>query len=128
MDRQINGCTNRVQDVYIGCDGKATMGYAASIVKDNGDQWRFRGEKNNAYQQEHLEIIQSIRDGNPVNEARQVAESSLTAIMGREASYSGREITWDALMKSEQDYTLAKYEFGDMPMPPVPMPGKYKFV
>lgn len=127
MDRQINGCTNRVQDVYIGCDGKATMGYAASIVKDSGDQWRFRGEKNNAYQQEHLEIIQSIRDGNPVNEARQVAESSLTAIMGREAAYSGREITWDALLKSEQDFTLAKYEFGDMPMPPVPMPGKYKF-
>ncbi len=126
MDRQINGCTNRVQDLIIGCDGKATLGYASSIVKDNGDQWRFRGEKNNSYQLEHLEIIQSIRDENPINEARQVAESTLTAILGREAAYSGREITWETLMESNQDYTLAKYEFGDMPMPPVPMPGKYQ--
>lgn len=128
MDRQINGCTNRVQDIVIGSDGKAKLGYAASIVKDNGDQWRYRGEKNNAYQVEHEDFIRSIRDGNPINEARQVAESSLTAIMGREAAYSGREITWDALMKSDQDFTLSKYEFGDMPMPPVRMPGKYKFV
>ena len=128
MDRQINGCTNRVQDTVIGCEGKATLGYITSIVKDNGDQWRFRGEKGNAYQLEHEEIIKSIRDGNPVNEARQIAESSLTAIMGREAAYSGREITWDALMESNQDFSLAKYEFGDMPLPPVPMPGKYKFV
>jgi len=128
MDRQINGCTNRVQDTVIGCDGKATLGYLTSIIKDNGDQWRFRGEKPNSYQLEHEEIIQSIREGNPINEARQVAESTLTAILGREAAYSGREITWDDLMKSEQDFSLSKYEFSDMPVPPVPMPGKYKLV
>jgi predicted dehydrogenase len=128
MDRQINGCTNRVMDLIIGCDGKATMGSFASVSKDDGDQWRFRGDRNNAYQVEHEEIIQSIRDGNPVNEARQVAESTLTAILGREAAYSGREISWDELMKSNQDFSLAKYELGDMPMPPVAMPGKYKFV
>jgi predicted dehydrogenase len=128
MDRQINGCTNRVQDMVIGSDGKATLGYMTAIIKDNGDQWRFRGEKPNSYQLEHEEIIQSIREGNPINEARQVAESSLTAILGREAAYSGREITWEELMKSNQDFSLAKYEFGDMPLPPVPMPGKYKFV
>jgi hypothetical protein len=104
------------------------MGSFASVSKDDGDQWRFRGDRNNAYQVEHEEIIQSIRDGNPVNEARQVAESTLTAILGREAAYSGREISWDELMKSNQDFSLAKYELGDMPMPPVAMPGKYKFV
>jgi hypothetical protein len=76
---------------------------------------------------EHVEIIQSIRDGNPVNEANIVAEATLTAIMGREAAYSGREITWEDLMKSNQDYSLPKYEFGDMPMPPVAMPGTYTF-
>jgi len=128
MDRQINGCTNRVLDTIIGTDGKALMGGFMSIVKDNGDQWRYRGERNNAYQLEHEEIIRSIREGNPVNEAIQVAESTLTAIMGREAAYSGRELTWEDLLKSNQDYSLAKYELGDMPMPPVAMPGKYKFV
>lgn len=127
MDRQINGCTNRVQDIIIGSSGKATMGYVTAIKKDDGEQWRFRGDRNNAYQQEHVEIIQSIRDGKPVNEAKQVAESTLTAIMGREAAYSGREIKWEDLMKSNQDLSPDKYELGDMPMPPVAMPGKYKF-
>lgn len=129
MDRQINGCTNRVMDTIIGSDGKAIIGPFASIMKDDGDQWRFRGDRNNAYQQEHVEIIQSIRDGNPVNEARQVAEATLTAIMGREAAYSGREITWEEVMNSNQDYSLPKYDLGEnMPMPAVAMPGKYKFV
>jgi predicted dehydrogenase len=127
MDRQINGCTNRVRDMVIGCEGKAFMGGISSIMKDNGDQWRYRGERNNAYQVEHEEFIQSIRDGNPINEAKQIAESTLTAIMGREACYSGREITWDNLMKSDQDFSLSKYELGDAPAFSVPMPGKYKF-
>ena len=128
MDRQINGCTDRVQDIIVGCSGKATMGYATGIKTDDGEQWRFRGDRINAYQLEHVEIIQSIRNGKPVNEAKQVAESTLTAIMGREAAYSGREIKWDELMKSEQDFTLDKYELGDLPISPVPMPGTYKFV
>lgn len=127
MDRQINGCTNRVRDEIIGTEGKAFLGSMAAVMKDNGDQWRFRGERNNAYQLEHEEIIRSIREGNPVNEARQVAESTLMAIMGREATYSGRELTWDDLMNSNQDFTLDKYELGDAPVPPVPMPGKYRF-
>jgi len=128
MDRQINGCTNRVMDMIIGSEGKAIMGNYGAIQKDDGNQWRFRDDRNNDYQLEHEEIIQSIRDGNPVNEARLVAEATLTAIMGREAAYSGREITWDEVMNSNQDFTLPKYEFGDAPMPPVAMPGKYKFV
>ena len=127
MDRQINGCTNRVGDQIIGSEGKALLGNITAVIKDNGDQWRFRGDRNNAYQLEHEEIIRSIRDGNPVNEAKQVAESTMTAIMGREAAYSGRELTWDDMMRSNQDFTLDTYELSDMALPPVPMPGKYKF-
>jgi len=76
---------------------------------------------------EHDELIHSIRIGEPINEAKQVAESTLTAFMGREAAYSGKEITWEMVMNSKQDFTLDKYEFGDLPVAPVPMPGKYNF-
>jgi len=128
QDRQINGCVNRVRDLVIGTKGRAFMGYPTYIEYDDGKSWRMREDRNNAYQVEHEELIRSIREGNPINEARQVAESTLTAIMGREAAYSGREITWDDMMTSKQDFSLNEYALGPMPMPPVAMPGKYKFV
>jgi hypothetical protein len=48
--------------------------------------------------------------------------------MGREACYSGKEITWEQMQHSKQDLSLKEYRFGDMPMPAVAMPGKYDFV
>jgi len=128
LDRQINGCTNYVDDEFIGVKGRANFSYRKTgiSVKD-GKSWRFRGERNNPYQVEHNELIQSIRTGNPINEAQQVAEATLTAIMGREAVYSGQEIDWDTALNAKQDFTLDKYEFGDLPVAPVPMPGKYRF-
>ena len=50
----------------------------------------------------------------------------MTAISGREACYSGQEITWETVKNTDQDFTLEKYELGDNPFAPVPMPGKYK--
>ena len=128
QDRQINGCVNRVRDVVLGNKGSAFMGYPTYIKFDEGGQWRPREDRNNAYQVEHEEFIRSIREGNPINEAKQVAESTLTAIMGREAAYSGREITWEDIRKSKQDFSLDQYSLMEMPMPPVAMPGKYQFV
>lgn len=129
LDRQINGCANYVDDEFIGVDGRANFSYRKTGTKlKDGKSWRFRGDRNNPYQVEHNELIQSIRTGNPINEAKQVAESTLTAIMGREAVYSGQEIDWDTAMNAKQDFTLEKYEFGDLPVAPVAMPGKYRFV
>ncbi|MBS0000221.1 MAG: Gfo/Idh/MocA family oxidoreductase [Cyclobacteriaceae bacterium] len=128
QDRQINGCVNRVRDLIIGSTGRAIMGYPTHIQYDDGRSWRPREDRNNAYQLEHEELIRSIREGNPLNEARQVAEATLTAIMGREAAYSGQEITWEDAMNSMQNFELKEYKLGEMPMPPVAMPGKYKFV
>src|SRR5213079_3615801 len=57
----------------------------------------------NPYVQEHADLIASIRAGKPLNEGQRVAESTLTAIMGRESAYSGQEVTWEQLMKSTMD-------------------------
>lgn len=128
LDRQINGCTNKVDDAFTGSKGSANFSYRRTGLKlRNGESWRFRGDRNNPYQVEHNELIQAIREGKPINEAKQCAESTLTAIMGREAVYSGQEITWDQIQNSPQDFTLDKYSFGDLPVAPVPLPGKYKF-
>ena len=52
------------------------------------------------YRIEHADLIASIRDGKPLNEAQNIAESTMTGILGREACYSGQEVTWDDAMKS----------------------------
>jgi predicted dehydrogenase len=128
LDRQINGCADYIDDVFIGAKGRGHFSYQhTGITGLDGTSWRYRGEKNNAYQTEHDELIHSIRIGEPINEAKQVAESTLTAIMGREAAYSGKEITWEMAMNTKQDFSLDTYEFGDLSVAPVPMPGKYKF-
>jgi predicted dehydrogenase len=126
LDRQINGCVNYVDDAIIGSDGRANfaqrnMGYTAK----NGS-WRFRGDRNNPYQTEHEVLIDSIRTGKPINDAKDMAESTLTAIMGREVCYSGQELDWDTAMNLKTELKPLKYEFGDNPIDPVPTPGKYR--
>ncbi len=55
------------------------------------------------YVQEHTDLIASIRAGKPVNELKSVAESTLTAIMGRMSAYTGKNVTWDEAMNSKED-------------------------
>jgi predicted dehydrogenase len=82
------------------------------------------------YVQEHIRLVASIRGDVPyVNEGEQVAESTLTCIMAREAAYSGMEITWDQAMASQQDLQPKAFDYKmKMDAPPLPAPGQYKFV
>ncbi|MDB6125810.1 MAG: Myo-inositol 2-dehydrogenase [Pedosphaera sp.] len=96
-------------------------------VKSEKNIWKFTTKNNNGYVQEHTDLIAAIRSGKPVNEARQIAESTLTAIMGRESAYSGQSITWDEMLNS--DVKLAPESYGFDVAPPksvVAIPGKYK--
>jgi predicted dehydrogenase len=85
---------------------------------------------NNPYMQEHVHMAQSIRgEGRYINEAMEVAESTMTCIMGRESAYSGQEITWDQMMKSQLDIMPKAFGYDtSMTIPPLPVPGEYKFV
>ena len=82
------------------------------------------------YVQEHTEMCRSIRgDGPYINQGMAVAESTMTCIMGREAAYSGLEITWDMIMNSKQDLQPRSYDLdASLVTPPLPVPGQYKFV
>jgi predicted dehydrogenase len=84
----------------------------------------------NPYEAEHAALVKSITGEGPyLNHGIRIAESTLTAIMGRESAYSGLEITWDMIMNSKQD--LQPKEFGNdvkMEEMPLPVPGQYKFI
>ena len=62
----------------------------------------FRGALEDADPNKQKAFIESITSGNPVNEAQQGAESALAGILGRMAAYTGKEVTWDQMMKSKE--------------------------
>jgi predicted dehydrogenase len=125
--RQMSDCDNIVGESVFGTKG--TSNCADQIdTKGGAGRWRYRGPSPSPYHQEHEDLIASILAGNPINEARAVAESTLTGIIGREAVYSGHAITWDEAINSKTKLGPSEYKFGPCPIPPVAMPGQYKFV
>ena len=81
------------------------------------------------YVHEHVEMVNSILgDGPYINRATVVAESTMTAIMAREAAYAGIEVTWDMIMKSKLDLMPKRFDLeAEVDIPPLPRPGEYKF-
>ena len=64
--------------------------------------WEYKGPYPNPYVEEHAHLIAGIRSGKPLNEGKRIAESTLTAIMGRMSAYTGRAMKWDWVMKSSK--------------------------
>jgi len=84
----------------------------------------------NGFVQEHQRMMRAIRGVDPyLNEGMIIAEGTMTCIMAREAAYSGEEITWDMIMNSKQDLQPRQFDYKlKMDPPPLPVPGKYKFI
>jgi predicted dehydrogenase len=120
--RQIDGCQDDVSEHLYGTDGEAHLGGRAQIT--GRQAWTFTGPDNDPYQVEHDDLFAGIRSGDVPNEGRQVAESTLTAIMGRMATYTGREVTWEEALQAEERLGPTDYEFGPLAVDPVPMPGR----
>ena len=127
--RQIPGCKGDIGVDIIGSTGTLWLTQKEGGVRITGAQpWEFGRAFTNPYQVEHDELFQSIRDDKPINNAETLAKSTLLAIMGRWATYTGQEITWDMAWNSKEDLTPPAYEFGPLPMPPVATPGVTKYV
>ena len=128
MCRQIDGTRTRIGESFIGTKGGITLQDQgiAEIRGASAWSWKKPEKPVSPYVQEHTDLVASIRSGKPYNELKQVAESTLTAILGREAAYTGQELTWDELLKADQDLTPPRVEFGSLETPPVAMPGRTK--
>jgi predicted dehydrogenase len=127
--RQISGCKQDIGVDVLGSTGTLRLTEQKGGMRITGAKpWEFDRAPTNGYQVEHDELFASIRAGKPINNGEGLAKSTLLAIMGRWATYTGQEITWDMAWNSKQDLTPASYEFGPLPMPPVATPGVTKFV
>ncbi len=127
--RQQSECKNETEDYLIGTKGTC-MTIKNTITGMN--PWKYSAIQSkkdpSMYQAEHNELFASIRAGKPINNGDYMTKSTMLAIMGRMATYTGQEITWERALHSQQDLTPAKYEFGPLEVPPVAMPGVTPFV
>jgi predicted dehydrogenase len=106
--RHILNCWNSVSEHVMGTKGLCDVsGHMIRMHGGGEGSWRFRPDKNNPpkdpYQQEHDDLFDAIRNDRPYSEAEHGAHSSLTAIMGRMATYSGKVVEWDAALNSTID-------------------------
>ncbi|MCK4967320.1 hypothetical protein KAS50_09815 [bacterium] len=120
MCRQWEGADRKVGEFVVGTEGKSNP--RSEITGPNA--WKFEGEMVTPKVYEHYELIESIRNNKPMNQAEIGAYSTLTAIMGRESAYTGRTITWEEILNSDLDLFPKKIEFGPVRNRPVPIPGQ----
>jgi myo-inositol 2-dehydrogenase / D-chiro-inositol 1-dehydrogenase len=120
--RQIAGCWNSASAHVHGLTGCADVG-RGRIEGQNA--WRYRGRSVNPYQREHDVLLEAIRQGKPHNEVDYAARSTMTAILGRMASYSGQEIAWEAAIKSSVRLAPDRYAFDAKPPVAADATGRY---
>ena len=121
MCSQINGTSVHLEERIVG-----TLGVAqGSGVIRGAKPFQYGGPSSDPFIQEHADLVTSIRRGKPLNEGRAIAESTMTGIMGRMSAYTGRALSWDWVMKaSKLELKPPQYEWGDLPVSPVAVPGK----
>ena len=103
-------------------------GQPRAIDSEGKTSWRYRpeeGAQQNMYQVCHNEFFGALREGKIPNEGEYMARSTAHAILGREATHTGKRVTWKSLFKSDEDMAPDTLKFEDaFPIAPVPMPGK----
>ena len=125
--RQQVNCKSEIAVHALGARGRANINERRMVIS-GPKPWQQRGRDNNFYQTEHDELFASIRNGRPINNGEYMCKSTLMAIMGRMAAYTGREITWEMALNSREDLTPERYEWGRIATPAVAMPGMTRFV
>jgi predicted dehydrogenase len=120
--RQISGCWNLAAAKIDGLQGSADVGRGRI---EGRNAWQFRGRRVNPYQVEHDVLIEAIRQGKSHNEVEYAARSTMTAILGRMASYSGQELAWDAALQSSVRLAPERYAFDAKPPVAADAAGRY---
>ena len=123
-NRQIEGCYNENADYIMGADGTCTIGRSMAPHIEGKTNWTWSGQKYDMYQREHDVLFASIRKNQPVNNGKRHATSTLLAIMGRMAAYTGQEVTWDQALNSQEKLVPDQITWdGSLPVPPRAEPG-----
>ncbi len=102
--RQQPHCKNDMSCRVLGTKGQAQFveRRKGMRIRTAVGEWIFEGPVNRMYQTEHDELFASIRNSKPIQNGEYMARSTLLAIMGRMAAYTGQEITWEMALNSKR--------------------------
>ena len=124
--RQQNNCWRDVNEYVFGTEGRANV-FRHTITGEN--EWRFEDKARDMYQAEHDEMFAAIRSGRPIDNGDYMCRSTLMALMGRMAAYTGRRVTWDEAHQSQEVLMPELLSWDDAPPPSeVAVPGVTRFV
>ncbi len=126
--RQQDGTHAETEDYIFGTEGRAKL---IGNQLFGPKAWKYkktRNSRDNMYLAEHQAMFEGIRSGNIINNGDYMCKSTLLAIMGRMATYTGQLITWDMAMNSKEDLTPPSYDLkAKLPVHPVAIPGRTAF-
>lgn len=137
--RHIPGTMRRVDEVFQGTQGSVEIGKGLITDLEGNSKYKYPrkwGEDSNPYQVEHDRLFASIRNGGVIADAENGAMSTLTAILGRMATYTGKKITLEEALNSELHLMSETVTWDSTPpsVPdsegnyPIPTPGKTKMI
>jgi hypothetical protein len=126
--RQMPLCANDNSDYILGTKGTCHVnGWAPLHVIRGENPWSYDGPRPDMYQVEHDELFAAIRSGEPINDGVWMAHSTLMAIMGRTAAYTGQEVTWEQVLESQEKLVPDELDWNmKLPIAPMAMPGRTK--
>ncbi|TWT95789.1 Gfo/Idh/MocA family protein [Neorhodopirellula pilleata] len=123
--RQIKGCMNQTEDFVFGSEGSAQL---IRHEIDGRTPWKFTDQKVQMHQAEQDELYKAIRGQRErINNGTYMCRSTMMAIMGREVTYCGKELSYEQVATSPMDLRPNAYEFGDAPEVVIAQPGEYEF-
>ena len=122
--RQLNGCANVRDESFVGTKGVAEI---TGVITDlsGKEVWRYDGPEVDSVVQEHADMVTAIRADKPVNTAKETAFSTLMTIMARDSAFTGKAISWEEAMASNERLGPTEYVLGPVNLKPVaPVPGE----
>jgi predicted dehydrogenase len=126
--RQQRGAYGENQDYIAGTKGKGLIVRGQCVIRGENNWINPADLDNDMYQAEHDHLFKSIREGSAVNDGEWMAHSTMLAIMGRMAAYTGQKITWDQAINSKHDLAPDDLKWDDEFTPdPMALPGQTKF-
>jgi myo-inositol 2-dehydrogenase/D-chiro-inositol 1-dehydrogenase len=130
--RQQANCANDNTDWVAGSKGLGFInGWAPNRTRlefnDGRSRWSYTGPTPNMYEVELQDLCRAVRSGTPINDGPWATQSTLMSIMGREAAYTGANLTWEQLLASTRELGPSTLEWGPLPEPVVPVPGRTRF-
>jgi hypothetical protein len=128
-NRQIAGCYNENSDYMLGVDGTCTIGRGPAPRIEGKTNWNYSGQQYNMYQREHDLLFDSIRKGKPMNDGKRMTTTTMLAIMGRMAAYTGKQVTWEEAVNSQEKLYPEHLTWDSaLEVPPLARPGVTRLV